>query len=383
MSRGDRRRVAILGGGIAGVATAAFLAEEPDVEVTLVEREPRHDAHSTGRSAEILRVAVDDPVTREMARACAALLATPSKVGLDRDDLVERTGLFVVTGEPEPAWAAELEASGDAERVGPDALRERAPHFRPEGHRLHWLPAAGRVRAERLVPALVRTALRRGAKLVRSAGPAEVRVEAGAVRGLSIPGRTPIECDDLVVAAGAWTRGIARSLGLDLELRPTRRHMFLASTDRPCPPGAPIVWDDAAGFYARPDGAVWGISMCDIADADPSATPPYPIDDAARARALALVERHLPRAANGPAARLVDGWSGFRDLTPDDRPILGPDGRIAGLSWCAGLGGHGMTLSLAVGRAAAAAALGRSDVFADRCGRERFESTAVVGSSEV
>ncbi|MEM9382777.1 MAG: FAD-dependent oxidoreductase [Planctomycetota bacterium] len=383
MSSGDRRRVGVLGGGIAGVSTAAFLAQEPEVEVTLVEREPRHDTHSTGRSAEILRVAVDDPVTRAMARASSALLASPSQAGLGRADLVERTGLFVVTAGNEPAWAEELEASGDAERADLERLRARAPHFVPRGDRVHWLPAGGRVRAERLVPALVRAAVARGARFVRSAGPAAVDVEAGAVRGVVLANGRRIDCDDVVVAAGAWTLGIARSMGLDLELRPTRRHMFLTSPAARHPLGAPVVWDDAAGFYARTDPDGWGISMCDVVDAAPSQAPPYPVEDAARARALSLAERHLPRAAGEPPVEVVDGWSGFRDLTPDDRPILGPDDRVAGLSWCAGLGGHGMTLSLSVGRSAAAAALGRPDPFAERCRRERFEAAATVGSPEV
>mgnify|MGYP000324309447 CR=1 FL=1 len=57
----------------------------------------------------------------------------------------------------------------------------------------------------------------------------------------------------------------------------------------------------------------------------------------------------------GDPLTLEESWSGFRDLSPDDRPILGPDPRVPGLHWCCGLGGHGMTLSLGLGRAAASA----------------------------
>ena len=62
-----RRRIIVLGGGVGGLSTAHALARDGDADVTLVEREARHDVHSTGRSAEILRVAVDDPVTRALA----------------------------------------------------------------------------------------------------------------------------------------------------------------------------------------------------------------------------------------------------------------------------------------------------------------------------
>ncbi|MGB0332129.1 MAG: FAD-dependent oxidoreductase, partial [Planctomycetota bacterium] len=75
----------------------------------------------------------------------------------------------------------------------------------------------------------------------------------------------------------------------------------------------------------------------------------------------------------GGAVPLQETWSGFRDLSPDDRPILGPDPRLIGLHWCCGLGGHGMTLSLGLGRAAASAVLGRPTELATQCTVGRFE----------
>ena len=94
MTGGDRRRVLILGGGIAGVATALFLSDEPDIDVTVVEREPRHDAHSSGRSAEVLRVAIDDPVTRALGCQTSAMLDDPASLGFDASGMIDRSGLF-------------------------------------------------------------------------------------------------------------------------------------------------------------------------------------------------------------------------------------------------------------------------------------------------
>jgi glycine/D-amino acid oxidase-like deaminating enzyme len=49
-------------------------------------------------------------------------------------------------------------------------------------------------------------------------------------------------------------------------------------------------------------------------------------------------------------AQVVNAWSGLRTLTPDSLFVLGPDPRLEGLYWAAGLCGHGMTTSWAVGR---------------------------------
>ncbi|MEM6672174.1 MAG: FAD-dependent oxidoreductase [Planctomycetota bacterium] len=365
----DERRIAVVGGGLAGAATAFFLAAERNARVTLVEREPRHDAHGSGRSAEILRVAADDPVTRALALQSSVLLDDPASIGLEvHAPLVDRRGLFVVSGPDAPAWAAPLVDAGAAERTSVDELRARAPHFTPTGSNVHWLPGGGRVHVARLLPALVRGAVRRGAAIARTAGEARVVVDGTAVRGVSAPGVAPIEADDVVVAAGAWTRETAASLGLSLPLRPTRRHACVTAPDPALDPRAPIVWDDVAGFYARQESGAWCVSACDVTDVDPAERPRYAPSEGALARVRELVARHLGDFA------IARSWSGFRDLVPDDRPILGPDGRVEGLHWCAGLGGHGVTLSLAVGRAAAEAVLGRPDDLAQACSRARFET---------
>ena len=91
-----RERLVVLGGGIAGLASAWFAASLSDLEVVVVEREPRHDAHSSGRSAEIQRIAIPDPVARELAMATDAVYANPEGSGLPR------------TWPSSTAWASSL-----------------------------------------------------------------------------------------------------------------------------------------------------------------------------------------------------------------------------------------------------------------------------------
>ncbi len=394
----SRRRIIVLGGGIAGLSTAHSLARSQgqagEVEVTLVERERRHDVHSTGRSAEILRVAVNDPITRALALETDRLFEDPVAAGLDAESLVDRTGLLVLNSGA-PSWTADLERRGIVTRPDAASLRRLAPDLREaedalrlEG-RAYWFERGGRIRGERLVASLVSSAQRAGVTLLRNAGDAEVVSERGAVRGVRLHDGRLLDAEDVVVAAGAWSGPMARGLGVDLPLRTTRRHMFMTSPDPGSAPDsssdsgsdsdsdsgrgntAPVVWDDDAAFYIRREGSRWGISICDVLEASTQA-PLYPVDPEIERMATEAVAGWVRRP--GAALPLERGWSGFRDLSPDDRPILGPDPRLGGLHWCCGLGGHGMTLSLGLGRAAASAILGQPTELAAQCTVGRFES---------
>ncbi|MEO0603560.1 MAG: FAD-dependent oxidoreductase, partial [Myxococcota bacterium] len=48
-----------------------------------------------------------------------------------------------------------------------------------------------------------------------------------------------------------------------------------------------------------------------------------------------------------------EAWSGLRTFAADRRPHLGPDADRPGLWWVAGLGGSGVTCSVAAGEAVA------------------------------
>lgn len=382
----------ILGGGIGGLSTAFSLGAEEGVRVTLIEREPRHHEHSSGRSAEILRTGIDDPVTEELGLLTSDLLRAPSTVGLKPfGPLVDGRGLVVITeASSEDPWIQRHLDRGAARAMPLDELREVAPHFSPIGTEAYLLPGGGRIDVAQLMSALARGASARGVRFLRSAGTATPYVHQGRVAGVEVRGQR-VPCDELIVAAGAWSGPIGEALGAPLPLRTTRRHMWVTGADPTARVHSPIVWDDVAGFYARPEatpegsGTGWAFSATDLDDyslaraavdsagagdsADAGARQMYAIDARERDLALEAARIHLPSAGHN----LVRAWRGIRDLAPDDRPILGPDARVPGLVWCAGLCGHGMTISLAIGMATTDAIMGRRNVLLERCSAQRFE----------
>ena len=81
----------------------------------------------------------------------------------------------------------------------------------------------------------------------------------------------------VVVAAGGWAGAIGGSRELRDVLAPTRRHLLVTAVDARVDPRWPIVWDDRAGFYARPESGGWLVMPDSGADAPSMASTPASI----------------------------------------------------------------------------------------------------------
>jgi len=368
-------RVIVIGGGIAGAASAYWLAREHDV--LLLERSVVLGAHSSGRSAAIHRAAVDDVVTRALARETYRWHRTPRTEEELTRDYLDTIGLVIAEGasesSPAPKWAAELTACGEAERLDADELRRIAPLFRPRGARSWWLPNAGRVGATALVHDLIRAATRRGLEVRTNSSVKRILVDQEAVSGVELHDGTHIAADTVVLAAGAWSASLGAAVGCAAPSHPSTRHLFVThpldvqgETRR-----TPVMWDDEAGFYTRSyDGGLL-LCACDQAPATPDdLAPRYGTDPAMTERVYALATELL--ALESPP-EVTRSWCGLRDQMPDDRPLLGPDARLPGLAWCAGFGGHGFSIGVAAGRALADLVAGRDAGLPGEAGPARFQ----------
>ena len=105
----------------------------------------------------------------------------------------------------------------------------------------------------------------------------------------------------------------------------------------------------------RPDLAESGALLVCPADAGPD----EPGDVRPRDLDVAIAIDRLERATTLSVRRVAHSWAGLRTSAPDDLPVVGPDPRVPGFHWLAGLGGYGVQLSPAVGRLLAMAVLNR------------------------
>ncbi|HWH79054.1 MAG TPA: FAD-binding oxidoreductase, partial [Candidatus Binatus sp.] len=145
-----------------------------------------------------------------------------------------------------------------------------------------------------------------------------------------------------------WANGVAALAGAqELPLKPCRRHLFVSPPIEWVDRRWPFVWDVTHDIYFRPEGEGLLLCACDqteLAPGDP------PVDESVKEMLAEKIDRFMPALSGVSISR---GWAGLRTLTPDGRFVIGWDPQVENFFWVAGLGGHGMTTSAAVGELAA------------------------------
>lgn len=166
----------------------------------------------------------------------------------------------------------------------------------------------------------VRGFLRHGDR-VSGVTTADGRVEAGAV----------------VIATGAWSGVVGRLAGVDIPVRPHRRHKFMTAPfpAAQIPAATPFVIDPHRSFSLRREGP--GLLLGHGRREEPDSF------DTSVDRSLepAVVERAVHRAPALAEAELMRAWAGLYEMTPDQTGIVSAVPGVAGLHVIAGFSGHG------------------------------------------
>jgi sarcosine oxidase, subunit beta len=194
-----------------------------------------------------------------------------------------------------------------------------------------------------------------------------------AALGVDVREHTPaesVEGDVLVIACGPWSPELARTVGVELPIRPLCRQLLETSQLPELPAELPMVVEAETGFHFRRRGDRLVLAM---SDPEPRWTFDTTVDDSLfDDRLERLVQRYPP--AEG--ATIENAWAGLYDMTPDAHPIVG---QVAdGVYAACGFSGHGFMQSPAAGRALAELILrGESSIDLSPYALERFEAGAV------
>jgi D-arginine dehydrogenase len=355
----------IVGGGIAGLASAWHLAELGLENVLLVEAEPTLASHASGRNAGIFLPLEENPTAIWLAARARDLL--DSRIGTS---WLSAQGVALVAKTSEALEELRFGARRLGvyhERWSGEDVGNKLPHLRGgECHEALYLPLAGVMDTRMILARMRRWAVEAGVRIAASTRVQAIDVTRGQVTGVQLE-QGGVRSDRVVLAAGAFGGALGKAAGSQLALTPLRRNLVqLKGADLP---GAstPVVWRVDGPLYFRPEAGGVLASPCDE-HADQPCVPEA--DQDAYEQVLAQLKQVAPKLVDG--VQLDHAWACLRTVTSDRELAVGSDPKVRGLYWCAGLGGRGMTVGAAAGEVLARTLLGLQHPLSRPLALERF-----------
>ena len=400
--------VAIIGAGLAGTATAYFLAER-GVRVLLLEK-GRVAAEQSSRNWGWVRQQGRDwaelPIMIEANHIWRGLAERTGEADL----AFTPCGCVYLAGDRADAEKYEnwrdigAQHQLDTRMLTPAGIEARLPGMGGKWTAGLVTESDGRAEPFVAVPALARAAHRAGAVIIEGCAARTLDIAAGRVAGVvTEAGR--VRCAQVVLAGGAWSSGFAANAGLSLPQLMVRStaarteaapEIFSANISQPglsmrrrADGGYTLATGDVAEHYLSPASfryftkflkllkisahdvrlrlgapkgfpGAWGTPSRWNADEVSSFERMRVLDPAPSPMVVRRIEARLAeRYPVLAGVKLAEAWAGMIDVTPDAVPMLGAVKQIGGLHLATGLSGHGFGIGPAIGRIMADLLTGR------------------------
>ncbi len=341
----DRVNVVVVGGGIIGCCTAYFLARA-GARVTLLERGSLCSEASSA-AAGLAGVSNRDGLLLSLAQESLRLLdQAGQELGTDFG-LRRRGSLMLLRTEEElreqQAFVEKQRGRGvDIRLLDRETALEMEPAASPEILGAVYSPLDCSISPYAATLAFGQAARRLGADLRPGVEVTALKAEGfGRARGhvqrvrAALTREGEVAGDLVVVAAGAWSPSLTRTIGLDLPIEPSRGQIVVTE---PLPSLTRAVVKDTGHIYLCPTergNYVIG-SMTEKVGFNKQLTAHRLRDYVSEGAAL------VPALAG---ARVLRAWAGLRPLSPDNTALLGPVEGYEGLVLATGHSRLGILLS--------------------------------------
>ncbi|WP_199253712.1 NAD(P)/FAD-dependent oxidoreductase [Mycolicibacterium mengxianglii] len=352
--RSETADIVIIGGGLEGAAAAWALAESGFTNVVVVERNTVGSG-MTGKSSGIVRCHYGVSSLAAMAASSVEVFEQSEEL-FGTDIGFRQTGYVVGVGEANvvnmrKSLAAQRAVGVESEEIDKSEVAKLWPaaDLEPFGA-FGWEARGGYGDAYMTAQAFAASARARGIRIRQSTSVTELltSTDGSRVVGVLLSDGSSIHAEQVVVAAGVWTRPFLARYGLDIPIEVHREQIVMID------PGmelgeVPVFSDLVSLQYVRPDvrgEILFGnsdLKELDIADPDHYLNR---ADDDFLELTADKVGTRFPAFED---ARITTSYAGCYDVTPDWNPIISPT-PIDGLIVAAGFSGHGFKIAPAVGR---------------------------------
>ncbi len=356
----------IVGLGAMGSAAAWHLARRGARVVGLEQFTPAHDLGSSHGESRIIRQAYfEHPDYVPLVLSCYDQWREIEKKSAI--ELLLLSGGLMLSPPRNPVFRGSL-LSARRHRLSHevwdlDKLRTRYPAFQPPSHFASlYEPRAGVLLVEKCILAMQRLATRAGANLHfeervlgweagRGNAPARVRTNLG-----------EYSCRALILAAGAWSPSLLRSLGANLTVERLVMHWFQpeGALEAYEPQRFPVhIWglDNGSYFYGMP-AIPNGIPGLKLAFHEPrERCTPATIEREVREEEIQAISESVRTYLPDLAHRHIAAKTCMYTTTPDEHFVLGPHPDQSGVFLACGFSGHGFKFAPVMGEALADLAL--------------------------
>lgn len=218
----DQFKIAIIGGGIVGLATAYHLAPRWGKSLIVLEAEDRMAAHQTGNNSGVIHSGLYYKPGSLKAKNCVDGREQLYRFCAEHGVACERCGKIVVATEPsELAALDELERRGNAngligiQRLTAEQLKEHEPHVNGTGGL--FVPETGIADYVQVTQTYARLAAEQGASVRTEWQFTGCRRESGGLVLETNHGR--VRTQNLIACGGLQADRVARLCGVDPGLR--------------------------------------------------------------------------------------------------------------------------------------------------------------------
>ncbi len=338
--------IAIIGGGIIGLATGYYLSQNSDLKIAVIEKK-YIGAGSTGRCIAGIRHQFSTPGSIKLMKESVSLFAAmEEEFGFSVE--FHQGGYLLLAHNENLAGVfrnnveIQQREGVNVRLVSPDEIRELFPHVNIDGVLLGaYCPDDAQAFPFAVLKGYKKGITRNGGDFIIGNGVKELKKDKNFV--IRLDDGEVIEAAKVVLAAGPWTGELGSQVGLDLPLFPERHEALI--TERMPKFLDPMVVDyrtDGCYFQQLVTGQVIGCYS------------PYPVVPGIREdvsfefmpQLAWRMSRLVPALKN---ASVLRQWSGSYTMTPDGNPIMG-ESEVENLYIGSGMCGHGFMFGPAMGK---------------------------------
>jgi sarcosine dehydrogenase len=362
-----RARVAVVGGGILGCATAWHLARAGARDVVVLERDDLNAAttsQAAGLVGQLRTSAVKSAIVGQTLSDIASLEADGLVSGFRRTGSL-RLALTRERGDEIREQVAAARRFGvEATLIGADDVRRLAPGVEAaKDQPAAWMPNDGYAEPYTLATAYATAARALGVAFVTGCEVVAIRVVDGRPRGVTTRDGE-VDAERVVIAAGAWSSGIAARAGGAVPAFAIRHQAWVTAPLDWLTSSFPVVRVPDRLAYLRPEvgGLMLGFFETTPLAVDLAADRQFTVAATPRDReVLTMHAAALLDVIPGlEEARVVGGTAGVPTYTPDGHFVVGELPGIAGLFVATGCCAHGIAGAGGIGRAVTEAVMGEA-----------------------